>query len=246
MSDDKTPAPASAPKPVKLTPSKKRKQTLAAKKKAEAPQRQAERQAAKKELAEQQRQLPQARTKKQQQAAQLAQIVNLHIAGYSLAEIGNSIGATAEEVDRLLNTEASRYVRTQPALRAFVRNYISEKYTVLLGTIWDEATDEKNPEHLPAQDRAIRILERMSKLHGADAPTQTEVKVEAAPEAVEKMISTLAAQQGYGYDENVFDAVAEVVDAEIVHEAEAESHEAVVVSGNAVEQPSDDPAEDEL
>lgn len=234
------------PVPVKLTPRQKRKNTLAAKKKAEAPQKKAQQQAAKKALAEQQAQLPQARTKAQQQAARLAQIVNLHIAGYSLAEIGASIGATAEEVDRILAADAARYVRTQPALRAYVRNWVSERYTALLDTIWDEATDPNRASKLEAQDRAIRILERMTKLHGADAPAQTEVKVEAAPEAVEKLISSLAAQQGYGYDENVFDAVAEVVDAEIVHEAAVESHEATLVSGNAVEEPSEDPHDDEL
>src|SRR5690349_20091717 len=41
----------------------------------------------------------------QAHAAMLAQIVNLHIAGYSLAEIGASIGATEGEVDRMLTRE---------------------------------------------------------------------------------------------------------------------------------------------
>ena len=34
-------------------------------------------------------------------AARLAQIVNLHIAGFSLAEIGASIGASADEIERM-------------------------------------------------------------------------------------------------------------------------------------------------
>jgi hypothetical protein len=166
-------------------------------------------------------------------AARLAQIVNLHIAGYSLAEIGASIGASAQEVDRMLQEDTARYVRTQPALRTYVRNWVSERYTQLLDAVWEDATDKHGKEKLEHQDRALRILDRMAKLHGAEAPTQTEVKVEAAPEAVEQLVAALAAAQGLGYDVDVFD----VVDAEIVHAAPAEARAALEVSGNAVAEP---------
>ena len=244
-------------KPVKLTPAQKRKQTLRAKKAAERPEKERARaQGRAPEKAAQEDSTVQATsatptpTKAKREAAQLAQIVNLQIAGYSLADIGAAIGATPEEIEQRLTRDAARYVRTQPALRTYVRNWVSGKYTELLDTIWTEATDKQNPKHLEAQDRALKILERMSKLHGADAPAQTEIKVEAAPEAVERMVAALAAQQGYGYDENVFDnpfdAMAEVVDAEIVHEAAEASREVVAVSGNAVAEPSENPADDEL
>lgn len=171
-----------------------------------------------------QTELTDAQTRAQQNAAQLAQIVNLHIAGFSLSDIGASIGASADEVDRILQNDTARYVRTQPALRTYVRNYVSGKYNELLHAVWDEATDKKHPAKLENQDRALRILDRMAKLHGADAPTQTEVKVEAQPEAVENMVKVLAAAQGVGYDDTVFDIVdAEVIDAGV---------EAETVSGN--------------
>lgn len=148
-------------------------------------------------------------------AQQLAQIVNLHIAGYSLAQIGQAIGATADEVDRMLATDTARYVRSQPALRVFVRNYVSEKYTALLESVWDQAVDKTHPRQLENQDRAVRLLDSMRKLHGADAPVQTEITVDAAPEAVEKMVAALSASQGLGYDADIFD----VVDAEVVEDA---------------------------
>lgn len=178
-------------------------------------------------------------TQAAQSAVRLAQIVNLHIAGYSLGQIGASIGATADEVDRLLAADAQRYVRSQPALRVYVRNWVSERYTKLLEAVWDEATDKTHREKLENQDRALRILDRMTRLHGAEAPVQTEVKIDAAPEAVERLVNALAAGQGLGYDTSIFDSVNDIVDAEVVHDAVEQSHAALeaaseAVSGNAV------------
>lgn len=166
-------------------------------------------------------------------AQRLAQVVNLHIGGYSLEEIGLSIGASAEEVDRMLNRDMSRYVRNQPALRVFVRNYVSEKYTKMLDAVWEEATDKNAPKKLENQDRAMRILDGMRKLHGADAPTQTEIKVESAPEAVEALVRKLADSQGLGYDTNIFDV--EVVDVtEEVHHAVEEAESALADASERV------------
>lgn len=164
------------------------------------------------------------------QAAQLAQIINLHIAGLSFAEIGVAVGATADEIEKRIDLDAGRYVRTQPALRAYVRNWISAKYTRLLETVWDEATDPAGKQMLEAQDRAIKILDRMAKLQGAHAPVQTEVKIESAPEAVDAMVRLLAAQRGAGYDVSVFD----VIDAEVVHDSADEAQ-------RALEAPDDGP-----
>jgi hypothetical protein len=171
-------------------------------------------------------------------AKRLAQIVNLHIAGYSLADIGASIGATEAEVDRMLTQDTARYVRSQPALRTYVRNYISGKYASLLEAVWDEATDKTHKDKLENQDRALRILDRMAKLHGAEMPTQAEVKMDATPEAVDRLVQALAASNGMGYDTAIFDTVP----GEVVHDAVEESAKALEVSGNQVEeaQPGDE------
>ena len=168
------------------------------------------------------------------EAQRLAQIVNLMIGGYSLADIAAATGSTIAEIDALIQKDAARYVRSQPALRVYVRNWISQHYTQLLSAVWDEATDKSHPKKLESQDRAVRILERMERLHGAAAPVQAEVKIEAAPEAVEKMVEALAASHGLGYDVNVFDTVEDVVDAELVHEAVDQSHLALEKAGRAV------------
>lgn len=170
------------------------------------------------------------------QAQRLAQIVNLHISGYSLAQIGASIGATEAEVDRMLNDEAARYVRNQPALRTYVRNFLSEKYTKLLDAVWDDATDVQSKVRFEAQDRSLRILKEMGNLHGAAAPAQTEIKVEATPESVERIVAALAAGNGLGYDDSIFDTVP----GEVVHAAPAEAAAALEVSGNAVSESDGD------
>lgn len=173
------------------------------------------------------------------QAARLAQIVNLHIGGYSLTQIGAAIGASAEEVDRLLNQDATRYIRSQPALRTYVRNWVSERYMKMIEADWPMASDPNHREKLENQDRVMRMLDRMAKLHGAEAPTQTEVKVEAAPEAVEKLVSALAAGQGLGYDTGIFD-----LDESEVHEAVEVASERTEVSGNELEQPQEGDPDD--
>lgn len=173
-----------------------------------------------------------------EQSKQLAQIVNLMIAGYSLGDIALATGHTEAEMDRLLQRDMARYVRNQPALRVFVRNFISSKYMGLLDAVWDQATDEDHPEKLENQDRALRILNSMGRLHGAEAPTQAEVKVEASSETVEKMVAALAAKNGQMYDDGIFD----VIDAEVVHEAAQASELELERSGAQVgdDQPGDE------
>lgn len=168
-------------------------------------------------------------------AATLAQIVNLHIGGYSLEQIGASIGASADEVDRMLTNETARYVRNQPALRTYVRNWISGKYMTMIEADWAEASNPAAKAKLENQDRVMRMLEKMGRLHGADAPTQTEVSIDAAPEAVERLVQALASGQGLGYDEDIFD-----VPEEDIHEAVEQTHLAIEVSGNRVEESDGD------
>lgn len=198
------------------------KRSAAAQRRAEAL---AEKQAAEKELAA-------AQTAAQAQAAMLAQIVNLHIAGYSLAAIGTAIGATEAEVDRMLTRETARYVKNQPSLRVYVRNFLSEKYLGLLEAVWDEATDKMHAEKLENQAQALRILNSMGRLHGAEAPTQSEVKVEAAPATVDDLVSRISAAQGLGYDADIF--AGPVVAGTVVHEAASEASTETQVSGNRV------------
>jgi hypothetical protein len=181
--------------------------------------------------------LAEAKKKADQKAQMLAQIVNLQIGGYSLEQIGAAIGATADEVDRMINEETARYVRNQPSLRRWVRDYVSGKYKEIIDTDWKIATDAKHPEHLDHQNVAIKALERLARLHGAEAPTQSEVKVEATPETIDAVVARLAASQGQGYDADVFDV--EVLDEQQVHESATQALAQIESSAHEVEQPQE-------
>jgi len=201
LPDDLLPSPKGAAKPLART----QKQIAAAAAKAERDRLDAER--------------TEAETRAEAAAKRLAQVVNLTIAGYSYDEIGAAIGATGTEVERMLNNDVERFVRNQSSLRVWVRKFVSGKYLGLLDSVYDEATDKNNKDQLEYHVAAVRVLERMAKLHGADMPTQSEVKVEAKPEAVEELVKQLAAGRGLGYDAGVFD----VVPGEVIHKAAQEA-----------------------
>lgn len=165
-------------------------------------------------------------------AARLAQVVNLTIAGYSYEEIGISIGASPDEVERLLTQDAQRFVRSQSSLRVWVRNFVSGKYLGLLDSVYDQAIDKNNSDQLEFHLAATRVLKEMARLHGAEMPTQAELKVEATPEAVDKMVARLAAGAGLGYDTDIFD----VVPGSVIHEAAQAAPAALAKASKAVDQ----------
>lgn len=159
-----------------------------------------------------------AQTAAQAAAMRTAQIANLLIAGHSIESVAASLGSTPEEVERMLTADSARYIRTQPALRSWVRQYISGKYTTLLGAVWDQAVDVNHRDQLAYQDRARPLLDRLAKLHGADAPTQAEVKIDHTPESVQSIVNKIAASQGLGYDIDIFDDD-DVVEADVVQDS---------------------------
>lgn len=164
-------------------------------------------------------------------AQQLAQMVNLKIAGHSFASIGAAIGKTADEVEQMFEREAGRYIRTQPALRAYARNMISEKTMGLLEATYDQAVDTKRPDQLEYVASAQKTLRDLARLHGADAPTQSEVTVAASDETVEALVNSLAQGKGLSYDMDVFD-----LDPEDVEEMVEQSHAALEASEATLDQ----------
>lgn len=170
------------------------------------------------------------------ESQRLAQIVNLTLAGFSYADIGAQIGATADEVEQMITRDSARYVRTQSALRQYVKAFVSEKYMGLLDAHYDQATDKSHTHQLEHSAQSLRILKEMTNLYGAAAPTQTEVKVEAAPETVQKMVDALAAGEGLAFDTSVFDTVP----GEVIREAVVESHQVTERAEAAIDSPDPD------
>lgn len=192
--------------------------------------------------------LAEQKTKADAVAARTAQIANLLISGHTFESIGAQIGMTATELEREFNKDSARYVRTQASLRIWVRNYLSSQYAAMLAVDMPRATDAQRPDMLEHQDRAMRLLKEMGRLHGAEAPTQSEVKVEAAPESIERMVRKLAEQQGAGYDMDVFDLddddVTEV--GEQAQAAPADALRALEAASREVERPQEGDNDDGL
>lgn len=171
-------------------------------------------------------------------AARSAQIANLLIGGHTMASIAAATGQSEDELEQMLAADSARFIRSQKSLRVWTRRYISERYSRMLEANIDAATDKMHPARLENQDRVLRILAGLERLHGAAAPTQTEVSVEAAPEAIERMVALLAAEQGKGYDPDIFtlsdDDVTEV--REVAHAAPANALAALEAAADATEQ----------
>lgn len=178
-------------------------------------------------------------------AARTAQIANLLIAGHTFDSIGRAVGCSGAEVEKMIAADTGRYVRSQASLRIWVRNWISAKYAAMIDTDWDAATDNNRPDMLDHQDRVDRFLRSMARLHGADAPTQTEVKVEAAPESIERMVAALAAQRGQGYDADIFDIDEDDI-TEVAHENHSSALAALEAASERVERPVEGEVEETL
>lgn len=171
-------------------------------------------------------------------AQQLAQMVNLVISGHSYASIGAAIGKSADEVEEMLVRESGRYIRTQPALRAYARTLISEKTAGLLEATYPQAVDTSRRDQLDYVSSVQKTLRDLARLHGADAPTQAEVTVAASDETVEALVTRLAQNQGLAYNDDVFDLddddVHEVVDGIVEH-----SHAALEAAEAALDNDAD-------
>jgi hypothetical protein len=82
----------------------------------------------------------------------------------------------------------------------------------LLQSVWGPATDAKHREHLAYNRTALAIVDRMTKLHGADAPQRLEV---STPDAERKEAWLRLAMQQVGGLEMI-EEEADIIDAEVL------------------------------
>ena len=138
--------------------------------------------------------------------------VALRLAGASYAAIA--------EVQELASPAIARQV-VEEALAASVdeqkdipkmRALTSLRLERLLQSIWGPATDATNKEHLNYARTALALVDRISKLHGTDAPQRLEV---STPDAERKEAWLRLAMQQVGGLEGI-EAEAEIIDAEVI------------------------------
>lgn len=141
------------------------------------------------------------------------------LACVALRLAGASYSAIAEIQD-LANPAQARQV-VEEALAASVneqkdiekmRALTSLRLERLLQSVWGPATDATNREHLNYSRTALAIVDRLSKLHGADAPQRLEV---STPDAERKEAWLRLAMERVG-GLGAIEEEADIIDAEVL------------------------------
>lgn len=98
----------------------------------------------------------------------------LRLAGASYVEIAEALSFVDAKAARAL-VEQTLGASTTDATRAQLRDEESARLERLLRSVWHKATTPEHAEHLPAAKVALAIIDRHSRLHGLDAPTEVIV-----------------------------------------------------------------------
>jgi predicted transcriptional regulator len=137
----------------------------------------------------------------------------LRMSGASYTDIAKHLGYSSAyrartAVERILAETAN-----SPEERDQQRVLHDRRLNRLLQSVMGKATNPKEQDHLAYNARALAILDRIGKLHGVDAPTESIVYTPSA-EKIEALIAkTLTvAQVSLDNDE------ADIIDADVVEE----------------------------
>lgn len=124
--------------------------------------------------------------------------VALLVQGASFKEISELLGYSNPSTAKAAVERVLASTVTVPEKEA-MRSVVHQRYEKLLKSVMSRATNPKDTQHLAYNARANALLDRMSKLHGLDAPTQ--VQISPSQEYLEEYTRQL--QQGLGLDPDV-------------------------------------------
>jgi hypothetical protein len=138
--------------------------------------------------------------------AQMA--VALKLSGASYTEIARVAGYSDGKQARLAVERVLANSADSPEAIEQLRVIQDKRYSRLLQSVMGKAVDPKDPEHLAYNARALAIIDRMSKLHGVDAPQQIQITPtdDAIRVFVEKLVPQ-ANQDNASMEADIFDAV---------------------------------------
>lgn len=138
----------------------------------------------------------------------------LRMDGYTFEEIARILGVEPHRAKNLVDDYLSHIAASDVGERdrAALRRREDMRLDRLLYSVWAKALDEEHPEQLGAIRIALAISERMSKLHGLDAPQEVIVHSPTTAE-IDNWVASVAR---VAHDHGVVEA--EVVDADIVDE----------------------------
>lgn len=108
----------------------------------------------------------------------------LRLAGATYAEIAETLGfaGPVEARNAVERDLANHAARADDESMERLRTEESMRILRLLRGVWRKATDEHDPEHLPAVRVALALIDRNIRLRGLDAPTEVVVHNPTAAE----------------------------------------------------------------
>jgi hypothetical protein len=116
--------------------------------------------------------------------------VALFVFGANYTEIKNKLGySSAHRAKRAVERALAASADSEDD-RDKARTVIRKQLRRLLAAHMPQAVDPKNPNQLPYSARTLAIIDRLSKLDGADAPTQ--IQVSASDQLIEEMVMALS------------------------------------------------------
>lgn len=132
--------------------------------------------------------------------------VSLLISGASYADIASLLDYASPQVAKVAVERALAGTVTPPEKEA-MRSVVHQRYERLLKSVMSRATNPKDTQHLAYNARANAILDRLSKLHGLDAPTQVQVTPtqEYLEEYTRKLQSTLGLDPDVVEEADIFE-----------------------------------------
>lgn len=98
----------------------------------------------------------------------------LSLVGASWTEIARQVGYPTPHHARLA-VEAALAEAVGPEDREKMRELNNRRYNRLLQSVMSKAVDPKDPQHLAYNARALAIIDRISVLHGLNAPQQVQI-----------------------------------------------------------------------
>lgn len=124
--------------------------------------------------------------------------VGLRIHGASWSEIAKTLSFASPRharvvVERTLAEDAG----DNPGGRVAMRDLMDRRLNRLLRSVMPRATDPSDEQHLPYQRAALGLLDRMIRLHGLDAPTETIIHTPEATK-IESFVHDLLAMSRAG------------------------------------------------
>lgn len=123
------------------------------------------------EKTEQQKALEEARKTPRTRAEAGAALL---VQGASFKDVAEMLGYSTPSSAKQAVEKVLAHSLTVPEREA-MRSVVHQRYERLLKSVMPRATNPRDTQHLAYNARANAIIDRMSKLHGLDAPTQVQV-----------------------------------------------------------------------